>query len=240
MSNLLLWVLFALVNFLLIVGIYKLFGKTGLFAWIALGTVLANIQVIKSIEFDFGFFVIAATLGNIMYGTLFLVTDALGEKYGIKQAKKAVYIGFFSLIATVIIMRLAIAFQPDQWGEGAHDALVTIFVPLTRVMIGSLIAYAVSQMLDVYLFAKLKEKFPEKNKLYIRNIGSTIVSQFVDTIIFVPIAFLSIGPFVMFPNDLVFEILWTTYFIKLLVAILDTPFVYLIRRIKPLDLLDEK
>ncbi len=240
MSNLLLWVLFALVNFLLIVGIYKLFGKTGLFAWIALGTVLANIQVIKSIEFDFGFFVIAATLGNIMYGTLFLVTDALGEKYGIKQAKKAVYIGFFSLIATVIVMRMAIAFTPDQWGESAHKALETIFVPMTRVMIGSLIAYAVSQMLDVYLFAKLKEKFPEKNKLYIRNIGSTLVSQFVDTIIFVPIAFLSIGPFVMFPNELVFEILWTTYFIKLLVAILDTPFVYLIRSIKPLDLLDEK
>ena len=239
MSNLLLWVLFALVNFLLIVGIYKLFGKTGLFAWIALGTVLANIQVIKSIEFDFGIFIIAATLGNIMYGTLFLVTDALGEKYGIKQAKKAVYIGFFSLIATVIIMRLAIAFEPDQWGEDAHNALTTIFVPMTRVMIGSLIAYAASQMLDVYLFDKLKQKFPEKNKLYIRNIGSTIVSQFVDTIIFVPIAFLSIGPFVMFPNDLVFEILWTTYFIKLLVAILDTPFVYLITRIKPLDLLDE-
>lgn len=240
MSNLLLWILFALVNFSLIVGIYKLFGKTGLFAWIALGTVLANIQVIKSIEFDFGFFVIAATLGNIMYGTLFLVTDALGEKYGVKSARKAVYIGFFSLIATVIIMRMAIAFTPDEWGETANEALKTIFIPMTRVMIGSLIAYAVSQMLDVTLFEKLKQRFPEKNKLYIRNIGSTVVSQLVDTIIFVPIAFLSIGPFVMFPNDLVFEIFWTTYFIKLLVAILDTPFVYIIRSIKPLDLLDEK
>jgi len=240
MSNLLLWVLFALVNFLLIVGIYKLFGKTGLFSWIALGTVLANIQVIKSIEFDFGFFVIAATLGNIMYGTLFLVTDALGEKYGVKQARKAVYIGFFSLIAMTIIMRMAIAFVPDTFGETANEALKVIFVPMTRIVLGSLIAYAASQMLDVWLFDKLKKKFPENNKLYIRNIGSTIVSQLVDTIIFVPIAFLSIGQFQMFPNDLVWQILWSTYFIKLLVAILDTPFVYLIRRIKPLNLLDEK
>ncbi|AIO19134.1 Inner membrane protein YhhQ [Candidatus Izimaplasma bacterium HR1] len=235
MSNLLLWILFALVNFLLIVGIYKLFGKTGLFAWIALGTVLANIQVIKSIEFDFGIFIIAATLGNIMYGTLFLVTDALGEKYGVKQARKAVYIGFFSLIATVIIMRMAIAFEPDQWGTEANNALVTIFVPLTRVMIGSLIAYAISQMLDVSLFEKIKQRFPEKNKLYLRNIGSTLVSQLVDTVIFVPIAFLG-----YFPNELVWQILWSTYVIKLLVAILDTPFVYLIRGIKPLDLLDDK
>ena len=165
MSNILLWILFALVNFMLIVGIYKLFGKTGLFAWIALGTVLANIQVIKSIEFDFGIFIIAATLGNIMYGTLFLVTDALGEKYGVKHARKAVYIGFFSLIATVIIMRMAIAFEPDEWGATANDALVTIFVPLTRVMIGSLFAYAISQILDVALFEKIKQRFPQKNKL---------------------------------------------------------------------------
>ena len=235
MSNLVLWILFALVNFLLIVGIYKLFGKTGLFAWIALGTVLANIQVIKSIEFDFGIFIIAATLGNIMYGTLFLVTDALGEKYGVKQARKAVYIGFFSLIATVIVMRMAIMFEPDTWGVEANDALITIFVPLTRVMIGSLVAYAISQMLDVSLFEKIKQRYPEKNKLYLRNIGSTMISQLVDTAIFVPIAFLG-----YFPNDLVWQILWSTYFIKLLVAILDTPFVYLIRGIEPLNLLDEK
>lgn len=239
MSNFVLWILFALVNFLLIVGIYKLFGKTGLFAWIAMGTILANIQVIKSIEFDFGIFTIAATLGNIMYGTLFLVTDALGEKYGVKQARKAVYIGFFSLVSMIIIMRMAIWFTPDEWGVTANEALKAIFIPGTRVVLGSLIAYAVSQFLDVQIFHKLKEKFPSKDKLYIRNIGSTLVSQLVDTIIFVPIAFLSIGPFQMFPNDLVWEILWTTYFIKLIVAVLDTPFVYLIRGIKPLNLLDE-
>lgn len=234
MSNEILWLLFALVNFGLITAMYKLFGKTGLFAWIALGTVLANIQVIKTIEFQFGSFVVAATLGNIMYGTLFLVTDALGEKYGIKQAKKAVYIGFFSLIATVIVMRLAIEFTPDAFGGDADKALITIFVPMTRVMLASLIAYAISQMVDVHLFELIKKRFPSKKHLYLRNIGSTMVSQLLDTVIFVPIAF-----YKFFPNDLVWQILWTTYAIKLLVAILDTPFVYLIRAIKPLDLLDE-
>jgi len=174
MGNELLWILFALVNFSLIVGIYKLFGKTGLFAWIALGTVLANIQVTKSIDFEFGSLVIAATLGNIMYGTLFLVTDALGEKYGVKQARKAVYIGFFSLISTVIIMTMAIWFQPNDF-DFASDAIETIFGIVPRIALGSLIAYAVSQMLDVYLFDKIKQKFPGKNKLYLRNIGSTIV-----------------------------------------------------------------
>ena len=63
--NEILWLLFAILNFLCIVAVYKLFGKTGLFAWIAVGTVIANIQVTKTIEL-FGF---TATLGNIMYGT---------------------------------------------------------------------------------------------------------------------------------------------------------------------------
>ena len=87
MSNEILWLIFALVNFSMIVIAYKLFGKTGLFAWIAMGTILANIQVTKTIDFNFFGIHLVATLGNIMYGTLFLVTDSLGEKYGLKDIK---------------------------------------------------------------------------------------------------------------------------------------------------------
>ena len=139
MSNEILWLLFAIVNFILIVSIYKLFGKTGLFAWIAIGTILANIQVTKSIDFQVGNFVIAATLGNIMYGTLFLVTDALGEKYSRHDAKKAVQIGFFSLIATVVVMQIALLFQPNEF-DFAQNSLETIFGFLPRLALGSLTA----------------------------------------------------------------------------------------------------
>ena len=236
MSNELLWLLFALVNFSLIVGMYKLFGKTGLFAWIAMGTILANIQVTKSIDFTVGNFVIAATLGNIMYGTLFLVTDALGEKYGKKDAKKAVYIGFFSLVATVIVMQFALLFEPNAF-DFAHDSLTVIFGFLPRLALASLTAYAVSQLFDVYFFQRIKERFDSDKTLWIRNNGSTIVSQLLDSILFVPIAF---APIVIFgaeglPWDIVWEIFWTTYVIKVIVAALDTPFVYLIKRIQPLE-----
>lgn len=234
--NILLWFLFAIVNFSFIVGIYKLFGKTGLFAWIAMGTILANIQVLKSIDFELGTFVVAATLGNIMYGTLFLITDALGEKYGIKEARKAVYIGFFSLISTVVIMKLALAFEPNEF-DFAQESLKTIFDYIPRIAVASLLAYAVSQMLDVYLFQKIKSKFGTDRQLWIRNNGSTLISQLVDSIIFVPIAFWPITFLgsAGLPLEIVWEIFWTTYFIKILVAALDTPFVYLIKRIKPLE-----
>lgn len=236
MSNEILWILFALVNFSLITVAYKLFGKTGLFAWIALGTILANIQVMKSIDFDLGFIVVAATLGNIMYGTLFLVTDALGEKYGKKEAKKAVYIGFFSLLSTVIIMQVALLFEPNPL-DFAQGSLETIFGFLPRLALGSLIAYAVSQMIDVHLFDKIKEKYPSNRLLWLRNNGSTLLSQFIDSLIFVPIAFAPIMIFGAYglPWDLVKEIFWTTYVIKVLVAFIDTPFVYLIKKIKPIQ-----
>ncbi len=222
--NELLWLAFALVNFILIVVVYKFFGKTGLIAWIAMGTVLANIQVTKTIEI----FTLTATLGNIMYGSLFLITDTLNEKYGLQEAKKAVYIGFTSLIAMVIIMNMVLWFTPHA-DDFAHGALQTIFGLMPRIAIGSLTAYLISQILDVYLFQKIKEKFSSDKTLYVRNIGSTMVSQFIDTLIFVPIAFIGIHD-----TKILISIFITTYLVKLIVAMLDTPFVYLMKRITPL------
>jgi len=228
MSNEILWFLFAIVNFSLIVFAYKFFGKTGLFAWIALGTILANIQVTKTIDFTFFGFTFVATLGNIMYGTLFLVTDSLDEKYGLKDAKKAVYIGFFSLIATVIVMQFAIWFTPniDDW---ANDSIITIFAILPRIALGSLLAYLISQTVDVHLYQWIRKKLPDDKFLWVRNNGSTLVSQLIDTTIFVPIAFYG-----EWPLEVVISIFVTSYVIKVIVAFLDTPFVYIIKRINPL------
>ena len=171
-----------------------------------------------------------------MYGTLFLVNDALGEKYGRVQAKKAVYIGFFSLLATVILMQFAILFIPSD-SDFAHESIVTIFSVLPRIALGSLSAYLVSQLFDVYFFQVIKKKYPSDSLLWLRNNGSTALSQLIDTSIFVPIAFLSV-PFLGlegYPIDVVISIFWTTYVIKLIVAALDTPFVYMIKKMTPLQ-----
>ncbi|MFW5892747.1 MAG: queuosine precursor transporter, partial [Bacillota bacterium] len=174
--NELLWLSFAILNFLCIVAVYKLFGKTGLFAWIAVGTIIANIQVTKTVEL----FGMTATLGNIMYGTLFLATDALNERYGLKDAKRAVYLGFFTMVTMVVIMQVALLFTPGP-DDFAHDALTTIFEVVPRIVLGSLTAYIVSQLLDVHLFQKIRSRYPSKGTLYLRNIGSTMMSQLVDS-----------------------------------------------------------
>lgn len=225
MSNELLWFMWILVNFGFITLAYKMFGKTGLYAWIAFGTVIANIQVTKNIEL----FGLEATLGNIMYGTLFLVTDSLGELFGYEESKKAVKIGFFTLLATVVIMQMALLFTPTVWDEG-HTALAYTFGLIPRIALGSIIAYFISQFLDIKLFAKIKERMPQDKYLWVRNNGSTLVSQLVDTIIFVPIAFLGLYPF-----EVVVSIFITTYLFKVLVAFADTPFIYIMKKIKPMN-----
>lgn len=84
MNNNLLWLVLLLVNYLGITLSYKFFKKTGLFIWIAMAAIIANIQVIKTIEV----FSYITTLGNIIYGTSYLATDILNEKYGRRRRRK--------------------------------------------------------------------------------------------------------------------------------------------------------
>ncbi|MFD2680610.1 queuosine precursor transporter [Bacillus seohaeanensis] len=212
--------LFVLINFILVLIMYRLFGRNGLFAWIGISTILANLQVIKTIEI----FGLTATLGNAMYGTAFLVTDILNEKYGKKDAQKAVWLGFFSLLIMTIIMQLALLFQPHP-DDIAQESLATIFGFIPRIALGSLAAYLVSQFTDVYIFTYLKKKFPKDSQFWIRNNGSTMISQLLDTLVFTSIAFIG-----QFPFSIWIEIFLTTYILKWIVSLLDTPFGYIAKR----------
>lgn len=220
------WFFFAVINFSLIILAYKLFGKIGLFTWIAIGTFVANIQVIKFVDL-FGFK--AATLGNIMYGTIFLATDVLSEKYTKKEAQKSVYLGFFILISMTLIMQLALRFKPSV-DDFIQPHLEAIFDFVPRIVLGSLIAYITSQLLDIYLFDRIKAKLPSDKHLWIRNNVATITSQLLDSIIFVIIAFIG-----TVTKDVLISIILSTFVIKVIVAILDTPFLYLAKKVTPLN-----
>lgn len=226
MNNELLWIGFMLLQFGLLVITYKLFGLTGLYVWIGFAIVAANIQVIKMVDL----FGINATLGNIMYGSIFLATDLINEKYGRKKAQKAVLIGFMMMISFTLITQVALMFTPNGQ-DFANEALLTVFSLLPRITLGSMVAYLISQTLDVALFAKIKGVFNKDSQLWIRNNGSTIISQAIDTAVFTFIAFLGVVPL-----EVVWSIFWFSYVIKLVTSILDTPFVYWMRSIKPIEI----
>ncbi len=225
MQNEILWLAMLLANFLLIILAYKLFGKWGLIMWIPISVIVANIQVIQTVEL----FGLVATLGNIVYASSFLVTDILSENYGKEEAKKAVWIGFFSLIAMTLLMNLALAFQPlagDEFATTAHAATSTIFSLMPRIAVASLAAYFLSQRHDVWAFHFWKKRFPKNSQLWLRNNLSTMVSQLIDSVVFVLIAFYGV-----FETPVLIEIFITTYILKFVVAAADTPFVYWGKRI---------
>jgi queuosine precursor transporter len=223
MPNLLLGLFFIILNLSLLLVAYKAFGKTGLFIWIAIATIIANIQVNKTIEV----IGLTATLGNTIYGSIFLATDILNEKYGPKSAKQSVIFGFASAAFLVLTMLLSLAFIPAST-DYAQSALETIFAPSWRVVSGSLIAFLIAQFLDIKLYNLIKTRLPSDKYLWLRNNVATIVSQLVDSIIFVLIAFIFI-----YESNILFEIIITTLLFKVIVAILDTPFLYIAKKIKP-------
>ena len=217
LSNEILWLFLLLANFFAIIVAYRFFGKTGLYIWIPISTILANIQVLKMVDL----LTIGVTLGNITYASSFLVTDILSENYGKKSARKSVFIGFFSLSATVILMNLALMFKPNEF-DFIQESLTNIFSLLPRIALASLLAYAVSQLHDVWAYNFWKTRLPGIKFLWLRNNASTMVSQFMDSVIFTFIAFWG-----LLPTSEFIEILITTYLLKLIVAMVDTPFLYL-------------
>ena len=208
------------INFSCILFAYKKFGKIGLYIWVPISTILANIQVVMLVNL----FGMEATLGNILYAGGFLVTDILSENHGKEAAQKAVKIGFFGLIATTLIMQCAIHFTPLDVPEGIamFESVKSIFSLLPRLAFASLVAYLISQFHDVWLYEKIREKFPAKKHIWLRNNGSTMLSQLLDNAVFTTIAFYGV-----YPIDVMFNIFLSTYIIKFIVAICDTPFIYL-------------
>lgn len=203
-----------IVNFASIMIAFRLWGKKGILIWMPISVIIANIQVTKNISvlgFD-------ATLGNIVYATSFLCTDILSEFYGKKDATNAVYMGFFSMIVMTLMMQLAIMFPPAS-SDIVQQHLVGVFALMPRIALASVIAYLISNLLDVNVFDFLKRK---TKALWIRNNIATILSQIIDSIIFNFLAFYKV-----YETKVVLNIIITTLILKGIIALLDTPFFYL-------------
>ncbi len=219
MYNEVLWLVFMLFNLSVVLLAFRRWGKTGLYVVIACSSIICNIQVVVFVDL----FTRVATLGNIVYASIFLATDILSEHYGAKEARKGVWIGFFFLAWATIAMQFAVNFIPADVEGNRFEHLVPVFKFMPRVVVASLIAYLVSQHHDIWAFALWKQKTSGKY-LWLRNNASTWVSQFADTIIFTLIAFYG-----EVETGVLVEIVLTTYILKLIVAVIDTPFLYISR-----------
>jgi uncharacterized integral membrane protein (TIGR00697 family) len=127
----------------------------------------------------------------------------------------------------LVTMSLSLVFIPSV-NDYAQESLITLFNPAIRIVLGSLVAYLVSQFLDIKLFNIIKKKLPSEKFMWVRNNVSTILSQAVDTLIFVTIAFLFV-----YDTPVLLQIYVSTFIFKAVIALIDTPFLYIAKIIKP-------
>jgi uncharacterized integral membrane protein (TIGR00697 family) len=228
MPNEVLWPVLMLASFAGILLAYRLFGVLGLYAWTALAVIVANVQVLKVIQI----FSLETAMGNIVYGTTFLVTDILAEVHGEKAARRAVFLGFFVLVATTILVQLCLWFAPSP-NDRLSPHLEAVFGFFPRIVFASVTAYLLSQLFDVWLFQRLR-RATSGRRLWLRNNLSTMVSQLVDNSVFTWIAFVGFGGLLgmgrEYPWPTIVSIFFTSYAMKWIVAACDTPFLYAARR----------
>jgi len=217
MGNEILWAIMLVLNFAAILSVYRLFGRIGLLCWLPMAIIIANLQVMKIVTL----FGLTTSLGNITYATSFLATDILSENYGSKQARQAVLLGFFALLSLTVFMGIALLFKPSP-ADYAQESMRTLYAIFPRIAFASFAAYGISQFHDVWTYNRFKKRQPAKKWIWLRNNLSTMLSQAIDSLLFVTIAFagrLSSREF--------WEIAISTYLIKWMVAAADTPLVYL-------------
>ena len=170
-----------------------------------------------------GIGLLSFSFGAFMHAVTFPCTDAVAEVWGAKRARLMVYVG-------VAMYALAIAFYilgsklPPAPGWELNNAYVSIFSQAERMILGSLAATIVAQLLDIFVFEKIK-KLTGERWLWLRNNLSTALSQFADTAIFYSIAFYGV-----IPNDKLPLLIVGTYLVKLIITVVDTPVVYLLVR----------
>ena len=226
MHNEMIFILTILIYLGSVIVLYKIFGKNGLYAFAVFGTLLGNIAVCKCVDL----FGLSTTAGNVLYASTFLVTDILSEKYGRKEASRAVAYSFSMMVLWLLGTQLILLFTPNS-SDYINDSLKVVFGLVPRITIASLAGFVFSQNLDVFLYHRIWDRTGnDRTKLWLRNNGSTLTSQAVDTVIFTTLAFWGV-----YPTRVFFSILVTTYLFKAAVALLDTPFMYLARRIVPLN-----
>ncbi|HIF49629.1 MAG TPA: VUT family protein [Cytophagales bacterium] len=201
--------------------------------------IIAEILGTKIFEFDF-ILNFNMSVGVIIWPVVFITTDIINEYFGKKGIKKISYFTILLIIYVFIIIYMSTKLTPNNYWLNINNvdnhgnpfnidyAYNIIFLQSTGIIIGSIIAFLIAQILDVIVFHKLK-KMTKGKFIWLRATGSTLISQFIDSFVVLFIAF-----YLLAPNDKiwslsqVFSVGFDNYTFKFIIAILITPLIYLV------------
>lgn len=184
--------------------------------------VTCNLIANKFISVDLGFKTFVISAGVLPYPITFLITDILSEIYGRKKTNIVVYVGFAASMLVLLILFLGGAFPAIETSPVNDDAYNQVFQNSWRIILASMAAYLIAQLVDIRLFHFWKG-LTKGRHLWLRNNASTIVSQLVDTTLVVFVLFLGTLPFATMTSYI-----FDGWLFKVLCALVDTIFIYLV------------
>ncbi len=193
--------------------------KERLYSLIIIFLFLISIVGGKVVEF-FGH---QTNTGNIFYASVFLATYFLVERYGTREGVRSIFVGVTAVVFFSVLLQLTLMLISSPGSVAFNNALAAAFAPAPRLALASLVAYMLSQTLNVYLYAALKKYFEER-QLWLRANISNVLSQLLDSAVFFSIAF-----FGVVPTENVADILLTGFVIKVAFMLIASPLLYLNR-----------
>ena len=169
-----------------------------------------------------GIYTFEISVGILPYPITFLITDLVSEIYGKKKANQIVTAGIFASVFSLALITLAAAVPATAWSPVNDHLFETVFGATIIAVSASMTAYLLAQYVDIYIFHFWK-KLTKGKHLWLRNNASTFLSQFVDT----ASVLLLLCSFQKIEWELFGKLLWSGFLFKVLVALIDTPFLYL-------------
>ena len=197
----------------------RFFKREGLMAWVVFASITANIVTAKCVDF----MGVGVAIGTVIFASTYLATDILCEKYSREDAKKAVFMGLGGIISFVIAAQIALLYVPAEF-DYAHDSMEILFGFNFRISLASACMYALANLADIWLFNRIKKATKGKH-LWLRNNVSTMVCNGGENFLFILLAFVGIYSF----RECMMIAIGTTV-VEVIVAALDTPFLYLAKK----------
>lgn len=182
--------------------------------------VTCNLIANKFVTVDLGFKVFIVSAGILPYPLTFLVTDLISELYGQKKANLVVFSGFVASMFVLLFLWLGGQFNAIPSSIVNDDIYNSVFQNAWRIIAASMIAYLFAQFIDVRIFHFWK-KLTSGKHLWLRNNGSTIASQLVDTTLVIMILFVGV-----WESDQIISAIIDGWLFKMLMAAIDTPIIY--------------
>ena len=182
--------------------------------------VTCNLIANKFVTVDLGFKVFIVSAGILPYPITFLVTDLISELYGQQKANRVVASGFIASFFVLIFLWLGGLFSAIPDSVVNDQTYNAVFRNAWRIIAASMIAYLIAQFIDVRIFHFWK-KLTNGKHLWLRNNGSTIASQLVDTTLVIMILFIGVWDLNQILNGII-----DGWLFKMMIALIDTPIIY--------------